>query len=773
MSSGCGDVLSLADLQTAKKHQIFEAEVITGKSGGVAGGADIDYATNQVTGQTQQTLPSILADLGFDVQPWTSSTGGVLASANQVFLNDTSGSLGLGDYYAWGGTFPKAVPAGTDPALPTSGYVMRSSRFAGTQARESLRRSYAEAGYNLVDGSFEAGGTLVNANDVLLQERTGKAFSGPAGTVAAGTNPASGGFVDKSGVVLAPKLIGESVWHYPVHRNGINDDAPGIQAWINNQVTGIYPEVQGRELLLPWGLTPWVIGSPIDLPPGCILNCQNAAIKPLGNPVALFRIDTRYKGSGNPNAQRFWQGTSVKNFRVWSDRGFGVPTQTTDCSHAVLVLGGWLMRADFENISCDPGVAMKSVIAFDLRHTDPSVSEVGVPDSITFRKVSCLYAENTSFAISIIGDDTTVGTGCRMGSVTFEHIYGNPINKYDYNDRNASNGYFGGVYIKNVKISSSRVYQIFADTQSVLLDGALCEISNSKLDYIYSEHNKSYNIRPAVIRGLNGAKIINSDFGLIRLYSEVDKYSESPQMFDVQCFDCNFNKVVVDYRNAGAESGGRWPPADFFKLQFGSSGNKFHNKMLWNYFSVTSDAWSMSRISVPFGNYFPYCNDFGKQTNRMLGNSIPAGTAVRVAKISSKDLDAHSNIRAKCEVQTSTPTASATLRVNFSGNALNAPISSKLFNLGSADLGSLDITVKTEYLSGVSPTQFATQVAIVVRFSANSGSDKQIFQDVVLKIDTSGELFIDLELVSISGGQSFIQTADSEHWYSTNYVTEI
>lgn len=28
--------------------------------------------------------------------------------------------------------------------------------------RESLRRSYADAGYNLVAGSFEAGGTLVN-----------------------------------------------------------------------------------------------------------------------------------------------------------------------------------------------------------------------------------------------------------------------------------------------------------------------------------------------------------------------------------------------------------------------------------------------------------------------------------------------------------------------------------------------------------------------------------------------------------------------------------
>lgn len=56
-------------------------------------------------------------------------------------------------------------------------------------SREALRRSYAEAGYNLVDGSFEAGGTLADSNDVLLQESTGKAFSGPVGTVAPGTNP--------------------------------------------------------------------------------------------------------------------------------------------------------------------------------------------------------------------------------------------------------------------------------------------------------------------------------------------------------------------------------------------------------------------------------------------------------------------------------------------------------------------------------------------------------------------------------------------------------
>lgn len=66
---------------------------------------------------------------------------------------------------------------------------------------ESLRRSYTEAGYNVV-GTFREGFTIVNANDVGIDETTGKGFSGPAGTVAAGTDPSSGGFVDVSTFLL-------------------------------------------------------------------------------------------------------------------------------------------------------------------------------------------------------------------------------------------------------------------------------------------------------------------------------------------------------------------------------------------------------------------------------------------------------------------------------------------------------------------------------------------------------------------------------------------
>jgi hypothetical protein len=112
MSSGCGDVLNLQDLQTAKKHQIFEAEVITGKAGGVAGGADIDYATNQVTGQTQKTLPAILRDVGFEPAAFDFTTGGTLGvnDRDKVVYDPVSKT-----WYSWGGALPKVIPAGTSP----------------------------------------------------------------------------------------------------------------------------------------------------------------------------------------------------------------------------------------------------------------------------------------------------------------------------------------------------------------------------------------------------------------------------------------------------------------------------------------------------------------------------------------------------------------------------------------------------------------------------------------------------------------------------------
>lgn len=78
-----------------------------------------------------------------------------------------------------------------DPNTVTTGWARPDLQMA-----ELYRRSYAEAGFNLVDGSFQFGFTLVNANDVALDLESGNAFSGVAGSYPAGTGTA--GFADVS-----------------------------------------------------------------------------------------------------------------------------------------------------------------------------------------------------------------------------------------------------------------------------------------------------------------------------------------------------------------------------------------------------------------------------------------------------------------------------------------------------------------------------------------------------------------------------------------------
>ena len=115
MSSGCGDVLSLEDLKTAKKHQTFEAEVITGRAGGVSSGAEIDFATNQATGQTQKTLPAILRDLGFTPVSFDFTTGGTVTGRGEVVFNPTDNN-----WYSWAGALPHVVSPGTDPTADSN-----------------------------------------------------------------------------------------------------------------------------------------------------------------------------------------------------------------------------------------------------------------------------------------------------------------------------------------------------------------------------------------------------------------------------------------------------------------------------------------------------------------------------------------------------------------------------------------------------------------------------------------------------------------------------
>ena len=96
-------------------------------------------------------------------------------------------------------------PASTDPIGEGDNHLrlLKSVLKGSVNARlqENSRRSYAEIGYNVV-GTFQAGFTFVHPTDVGIDELTGKGYIGPAGPVAAGTDPTSGGsFIDVSQVI--------------------------------------------------------------------------------------------------------------------------------------------------------------------------------------------------------------------------------------------------------------------------------------------------------------------------------------------------------------------------------------------------------------------------------------------------------------------------------------------------------------------------------------------------------------------------------------------
>ena len=170
MSSGCGDVLSLNDLQVAKKHQTFEAEVITGLSGGQAGGGSIDFATNAVTGQVQKTLPAVLRDAGINLAPFDFNTGGTLG------VNDAGKAVlwpapaGDGNYYIWRGTLPKVIPASSTPSS-TGG--MSNTAWTPISSGNAFDLVAYDGTRYTNKGNFTAGVTVAKSTDVVMQVSTG------------------------------------------------------------------------------------------------------------------------------------------------------------------------------------------------------------------------------------------------------------------------------------------------------------------------------------------------------------------------------------------------------------------------------------------------------------------------------------------------------------------------------------------------------------------------------------------------------------------------
>lgn len=146
---------------------------------------------------------SQILNMGF-TRIGTFAVGATLTNPRQTLLWAIADG-GDGQEYGWSGSFlpeGKIVPPRSTP-LTTGGisvgaWISRFDPALRIQARETLRRVCLYSGNNLVGGSFQVGFTLVNSNDVALDEDTGKVFSGPAGNYPQNTDPLTGPFADKS-----------------------------------------------------------------------------------------------------------------------------------------------------------------------------------------------------------------------------------------------------------------------------------------------------------------------------------------------------------------------------------------------------------------------------------------------------------------------------------------------------------------------------------------------------------------------------------------------
>ena len=161
-------------------------------------------ATTEVTVEDGSKVPSVrkaLLDNFYFKDPIAWQVGQTENVFNQL-RQFTDGSW----WYAPSATASNPVSMGSTPVGDVLWKIYDFDAIGKLEPRidEALRRSYAEAGYNVV-GTFKAGFTIVNANDVGIDLDTGKGYTGPAGPVAAGTNPTSGGFVDRSGALWRPK----------------------------------------------------------------------------------------------------------------------------------------------------------------------------------------------------------------------------------------------------------------------------------------------------------------------------------------------------------------------------------------------------------------------------------------------------------------------------------------------------------------------------------------------------------------------------------------
>ncbi len=326
------------------------------------------------------------------------------------------------------------------------------------------------------------------------------------------------------------------------------DNKGAIDAAFDYLKRGTYPEFQGGVVRFIGGTNAcYATSGEHDLPEAKIIG-DNVKIRALNNPFAVFRLNLRH----TTNTRRFTKNWYFGGFTAFSDRGFGVPTETTDFDHFLEILGGWLIRSKIEHIDCDPGLACRSVIRWDLTHQDlaSGVTEVGVPDGVELHAISAQYTENTSYCISFDGDQ--LGSGSRIASLSFSDIYNSITNAYGYVTRSDPQTDFGTIRFRNTNAGRAEFDEIYGPTHLIRMFED-SKLSECQFESIYIEMVRALSpVFESVFRGSEAATIEDCQFPKITMYTENASLQASPRyFFGIDFVRCTFYDLKTITNSSG------------------------------------------------------------------------------------------------------------------------------------------------------------------------------------------------------------------------------
>lgn len=159
------------------------------------------------------TMNIVVTSIGLTLNEGSFEGGATLVNPQETLVQFLTGKI-----YKWNGALPKVVDLFSTPnssgGITSGAWEEIQTSFTQNISIEALRRSYAEAGYNLI-GTFRDTGLVVNTTtDVALWGPTGVvyAYGGtlPHTIVAAETPIGNPLWVDKSGELLRNKLAASS-----------------------------------------------------------------------------------------------------------------------------------------------------------------------------------------------------------------------------------------------------------------------------------------------------------------------------------------------------------------------------------------------------------------------------------------------------------------------------------------------------------------------------------------------------------------------------------